>query len=66
MQNRIREARLSRGATQLWLAKQAGVSRQTLRSIEMGSPTTIDTAYRIAKALGVSVDDLFGQSVAQS
>jgi putative transcriptional regulator len=47
--------------TQGELADRIGVTRQTLNAIEQGkySPS-LEVAFRIAHALGVPLDDVFG------
>lgn len=41
------------------LARQSGLSRQTLHKLEMyGCPPSFDTVRRIASALGVSLDEI--------
>jgi putative transcriptional regulator len=46
--------------TQQELADQVGVSRQTVISIERGRfRPTVELALRLARALGVSVEQLF-------
>jgi molybdate-binding protein/DNA-binding XRE family transcriptional regulator len=59
--DRFRLARLGRGLSQVALADQAGVTRQTISGIEAGrwSPS-LDVALAIAAALGSSVEELFG------
>ena len=46
--------------TQAQLAKAVGVTRQTVIAIEQGrySPS-LETAFRIARTLGVSLDEVF-------
>lgn len=58
--NTIRAHRESAGLTQADLARAVGVTRQTLIAIEQGrySPT-LELAFQIARAFGVSLDDLF-------
>ena len=58
--NRLHEARGQRGVSAAELARQAGVSRQTIHAMESGSyvPNT-SVALRLAAALAVSVEDLF-------
>ncbi len=60
MTNRVREERERRGFGQSELADRAGVTRQSLGAIEANrhSPS-VDTAMRIAAALGASVETLF-------
>ena len=60
MRNGVREQRLLRGLGQTELAELAGVTRQSVGAIEAGrhSPN-VDTAVRLAQALGVSVETLF-------
>jgi putative transcriptional regulator len=58
--NRIRLARAERTLSQERLAEAAGVSRQTISSIETGQycPSTL-LAFRLARVLGVPVEELF-------
>jgi Predicted transcriptional regulators len=58
--NRLHVARAERRCSQEQLAQAAGVSRQTISSIETGQycPSTL-LAFRLAKVLGVRVDELF-------
>lgn len=60
--NDIRRLRAGAGdMTQAELAAAIGVTRQTVISIEQGkySPS-LETAFRIARALGVPLDHVFG------
>lgn len=58
--NSIRTVREGAGMTQAELARQIGVTRQTLIAIEQGkySPT-LELAFQISRVFGVSLDDLF-------
>ena len=58
--NRLRALRGERGLTQAALAEMVGVSRKTINTVENGIfiPSTV-LALRIARALGVSVEDVF-------
>lgn len=59
--NEIRRLRFERGEmTQAELAEQVGVTRQTIIAIEHGrySPS-LEMAFQIAGALGVTLDDVF-------
>lgn len=59
--NRVRELRDRYGGmTQAELGAAIGVTRQTVIAIEQGrySPS-LETAFRIAKAFGVGLDDVF-------
>jgi putative transcriptional regulator len=58
--NRLRVARAERDLSQDQLARAAGVSRQTISSIEKGqyTPSAL-LAFRLAEALGMSVERLF-------
>ncbi len=60
LRNRVRVARAERDLSQDQLARAAGVSRQTISSIETGQycPSTL-LAFRLASVLGVGVDRLF-------
>lgn len=59
--NNIRTLRFAAGEmTQADLADQVNVTRQTIIAIEQGrySPS-LEVAFRIARALGVSLNDVF-------
>jgi putative transcriptional regulator len=59
--NSIRSLRFANGEmTQAELADRVGVTRQTIIAIEQGkySPT-LEMAFRIARAFGVSLNDAF-------
>lgn len=60
MKNNVKQIRLSLSMTQKDLAKEVGVTRQTLSLIEKGQYNpTIRLAIGIAKALNVTLNDLF-------
>lgn len=58
--NSLKEYRAGAGLNQQQLGKLAGVSRQTISLIERGdySPS-VKLAIKIARILGVSVEDIF-------
>lgn len=56
---RVRLTRIGRRITQDALAPLAGVSRVTLGSIERGDhPASVTSYVRLARELGLSLDDL--------
>jgi putative transcriptional regulator len=60
--NRIRKLRFDHGEmTQQALAELAGVTRQTIIALEAGKyvPSLL-LAFRLARAFGVGVEDVFG------
>ena len=61
MFKRIRDIRISKGMSQVELAEKSGVSRFTIIALESGSLTNthFSTLHKIAKALEVTIDDLF-------
>lgn len=61
---RLRQLRFDADLTQEALAQKAGVALRTLIRVEQGetSPQT-ETAFRLARALKVSVIDLFDTEV---
>ncbi|MBM4131360.1 helix-turn-helix transcriptional regulator [bacterium] len=61
LQNRLRERRKAAGGlTQQELAERAGVTRQSIISIEGGKyRPSVELALMLARALGCTVDDLF-------
>lgn len=59
--NRLRERRESAGLTQERLAALAGVSRQTINSIEAGRYVpSLELALKLGRVFGCRVEDLFG------
>lgn len=60
----MREARLRAGLSQSALAFRVGVSRQTINAIENGDYNpTIKLCISICKALGLTLNDLFWETV---
>lgn len=60
----IRRLRLSRGWSQADLARRSDVSQPTVQRIEAGAPhPSVVNVVRIARALGVSVEDLMDELV---
>lgn len=60
MQNRIKEFREKKGLSQGKLADLCNVSRQTINAIENNKyDPSLQLAFKLAKTLGVSVDNLF-------
>ena len=59
--NRVRALRFERGEmTQQQLADAAGVSRQTINAAESGKHgPSLELAFRIARALGAPLEDVF-------
>ncbi|WP_217922071.1 helix-turn-helix domain-containing protein [Miltoncostaea oceani] len=61
MANALRRARERIPLTQAGLAARAGVTRQVIGAAEAGRHVpSVDAALRIARALGATVEDLFG------
>ncbi len=56
---RIERLRKEKGLTQEVLAEKAGLHRAYFWDIENGRNISIKTAYKIARALGVSLSELF-------
>ncbi len=66
--NNLRRLRVEKGGlTQQQLADEVGVTRQTILSIEKGkySPT-VGLALRLARTLGVVVEDIFSLARGES
>lgn len=61
MENRIKERRVELGMSQEQLAQQARIGQSTISEIEAGKHNpTVDVALGIARALGKTVEELFG------
>lgn len=60
MNNQIRSLRTEKGLSQEELARRCGVTRQTVNAIENNKyDPTLSLAFRLADALGITVDALF-------
>ena len=60
MKNQIRDLRREQGLSQEELARRCGVSRQTINAIENDKyDPTLSLAFRLARELGLTVDELF-------
>ena len=61
LSNNVRRLRFDNGEmTQQQLADRAGVTRQTIIAIEAGKyAPSLPLAFRIARAFGVGVEDVF-------
>lgn len=60
MKNRIEEIRKAKGIRQEDFAKQLGVSRQTISSLETGRYNpSIQLAHKIARAFDLTIEDVF-------
>ena len=51
---RLARQRLARNVTQAALAKDAGIGLRTLRRVEAGEPSSLDSVLRIAISLGLA------------
>lgn len=56
---KIETTRRKKGMTQEELAEKAGLHRAYFWDIEQGRNVSIKTAYKIAKALDITLKDLF-------
>lgn len=60
LMRRIAQVRKEKAITQETLASETGLDRVAIANIETGKRRpTVTTVYRIAKGLGVEVEDLF-------
>ena len=60
MNEKMKQARLEKNLSQTDLAKNIGVSRQTINMIENDDyNSTISLCIKICKALGKTLDELF-------
>lgn len=60
LSNSLKERRAALGLTQAELAERVGVTRKTVNTVENGvfTPSAL-LAIKLAKALGVTVEELF-------
>jgi putative transcriptional regulator len=60
MENRIKVYRAMRNVTQEQLAKEIGVTRQTVIAIEKGNYNpSLELAFRLARFFEVSIEEVF-------
>jgi putative transcriptional regulator len=60
MENRLANIINERGLKRGFVAKKAGISRTTLYLIERGEQTpSVDIAMKLARAVGVEIQDIF-------
>ena len=60
MNNRLRVLRAERGWSQMDLAAQLGVSRQSVNAIETGRyDPSLPLAFRIAEVFGLAIEQVF-------
>ena len=60
LENKLKKVRKSQKVTQLELAQQVGVSRQSIYAIEASkSEPSLSLALKISKALSVPVEEVF-------
>jgi transcriptional regulator with XRE-family HTH domain len=63
---RVRAARAQRGLTLRELGAQSGLSKALLSTLERGGGNpSIDTLFRLATSLGVSITELLGEDAAE-
>ena len=66
MGQQLQKLRRAKGLSQPQFAEAAGVSVGALRNWEQGRRLPyIDAAYRVAQALGITVDQLIGDAFGQ-
>lgn len=62
----LREVRQSRGISQQMLSARSQVSRSAIERLETGfSQPSLETAYKIATALGCTLDELVAETEEQ-
>lgn len=60
MRNRVKELRAERGWTQVDLAAEISVSRQTINAIERGKfDPSLPLSFKIARLFDLTVEDIF-------
>ena len=60
MKTRIKELRATRGMTQVDLAKEVGVRRETIVFLEKGKYNpSLQLAYKIARTFDLAIEEVF-------
>jgi transcriptional regulator with XRE-family HTH domain len=57
---RLKEIRVSKGLSVPQLAQLSGVPRRTIQNVEKNDESTVSTALKLSRALGVTLDELCG------
>lgn len=58
---KVKELRLSKGLSVPKLAELTGLHRRTIEDLEKRGDCMISNAYKIAKALNVTLNDIYGE-----
>lgn len=58
---KVKELRLSKGLSVPKLAELTGLHRRTIEGLEKRGDCMISNAYKIAKALNVTLNDLYSE-----
>jgi len=56
---KLKDIRIEKGLSVPALVELSGVSRRTIQDAELRGDCRMSTAYKLARALGVSIDDLW-------
>lgn len=59
VKEKIEEFQKEYGSSKTWIANKAGMTRQTLNSLENVDNPTVQSLIRLAYALNCSVNDLY-------
>lgn len=60
MENKLRALRAEHGLSQVGLAEELEVSRQTIHAIETGKyDPSLPLAFKIARTFGLTIEDVF-------
>lgn len=66
-QSNLRRIRIERGYTQTDLAREIGVTRQTINRLERDdNNTTLDLAYKLARTLQMPIEEIFSPMDAET
>lgn len=58
---KLKEIRKSQKISQVRLSEMTGIHRRTIEDLEKRGDCMLSTAYTIAKALGVTLDDIYNE-----
>jgi putative transcriptional regulator len=60
IKNRLKEILEDRGIMQKWLAEKAGIDKSTMGNIIKNRySTSLEVAFKIARALGLHIEDIW-------
>ena len=58
---KLKQIRIEQGISVPKMAEMTGIHRRTIEELEKRGDCKLSTAYKLAKALGVTLDDIYSE-----